>query len=76
VAKKLAASASIDSSAVVAPRLLNIKQAAAYLAATVWFLRELVWSRRIPFAKFGNKYVFDIRDLDAFVDAQKTQARS
>jgi excisionase family DNA binding protein len=58
----------------VQPRLLDIKAAAAYLSATVWFMRDLVWSRRIPFAKFGNKYVFDIRDLDAFVDAQKVRS--
>jgi excisionase family DNA binding protein len=74
VTKKVAVSASAASSA-VSPRLLDIKAAAAYLAATVWFMRSLVWERRIPFLKFGNKYVFDIRDLDAFVTAQKTAAR-
>jgi excisionase family DNA binding protein len=57
-------------------RLLNIRDAAAYLAATVWFMRELVWSRRIPFLKVGNKYAFDRADLDAFVNAQKTAARA
>ena len=55
----------------IQPRLLNIKQAAAYLSAHVWFMRNLVWERRIPFVKFGNAYAFDLRDLDAFVDAQK-----
>jgi excisionase family DNA binding protein len=69
-----------ESAVAVEPRLqakfINIRDAAAYLAATVWFMRELVWSRRIPFAKRGNKYVFDIADLDAFAVSQKTQARS
>jgi excisionase family DNA binding protein len=60
----------------IQPRLLNIKAAAAYLSATVWFMRSLVWERKIPFLKFGNKYVFDKQDLDAFVASQKTCARA
>ena len=63
------------STVVVAPRLLDIRAAAAYLATTVWFLRSLIWERRIPFAKFGNKYVFDICDLDAFAVSQKTAVK-
>jgi len=59
-----------------APHLLNIKDAAAYLSATVWFLRSLVWERRIPFVKFGNRYCFDRADLDRFVDAEKTAVRA
>jgi excisionase family DNA binding protein len=59
----------------VEPRLLNIQQAATYLSARIWFMRNLVWARRIPFLKIGNKYAFDRRDLDAFVDAQKTAVR-
>lgn len=61
---------------VVEPRMLNIKDAALYLSATVWFMRELVWSRRIPYVKFGNKYAFDKQDLDAFAVSQKTAARA
>jgi excisionase family DNA binding protein len=60
----------------IQPRLLNIKAAAAYLSATAWFMRSLVWERKIPFLKFGNKYVFDKQDLDAFVASQKTCARA
>ena len=50
----------------VQPRLLEIKAAAAYLATTVWFMRSLIWGRRIPFAKLGKRYVFAVADLDAF----------
>ena len=59
----------------VAPRLLDLKTAAAYLSSTVWFLRTLVWNRSIPFLKFGNKYVFDRADLDRFVERQKIHAQ-
>jgi excisionase family DNA binding protein len=52
-------------------RLLTVKDAARYLSAHVWFLRTLVWERRIPFLKLGNRLLFDIRDLDMFIAAQK-----
>lgn len=55
----------------VAPRLLNLKSAATYLSSTVRFLRTLVWNREIAFLKLGNKYLFDKKDLDAFVERQK-----
>ena len=61
---------------VVAARLLNLKGAAAYLSSTVWFLRTLVWNREISFLKLGNKYLFDKKDLDAFVERQKVAARA
>jgi excisionase family DNA binding protein len=56
-------------------RLLTIKDAARYLSATIWFLRTCVWERRIPFLKLGNRLLFDIRDLDSFIVAQKQGAR-
>jgi excisionase family DNA binding protein len=60
----------------VEPRLLNIKAAALYLSTTVWYMRTLIWERRIPFLKLGNAYGFDRQDLDAFVASQKTAARA
>jgi hypothetical protein len=41
----------------------------------VWFLRTLVWERRIPFLKLGHSYVFDRADLDCFLDSSKIGAR-
>jgi excisionase family DNA binding protein len=60
----------------VTPRLLNLKSAAMYLSSTVWFLRTLVWNRQISFLKLGNKYLFDKKDLDAFVERQKVGVRA
>ncbi|HEY2495444.1 MAG TPA: helix-turn-helix domain-containing protein [Candidatus Angelobacter sp.] len=54
------------------PRLLTIRQTAAYANATIWFVRNLIWSRAIPFAKFGNRLLIDRKDIDAYIDAQKT----
>jgi excisionase family DNA binding protein len=56
----------------IEPRLLVIKDAAKYLAVHVWFLRSAVWAHRIPSLKLGNRLLFDRRDLDAFVEQQKT----
>ena len=52
--------------------MLNVRAAAAYLGATVWFVRTIAWKKQIPSAMFGNRLVFDRADLDAFIDAQKT----
>jgi excisionase family DNA binding protein len=58
----------------IEPRMLNIKQSAAYMGATVWFIRSLIWDRRIPFCKFGNRLLIDRKDIDAYIDEQKTRA--
>lgn len=56
----------------VEPRYLTLKQAALYMGATVWCLRNLVWDRRVSFVKLGNRFVFDKADLDKFIESQKT----
>ena len=56
------------------PRLLNIHQAAAYLACNVFALRQLQWNGKIPYLKIGKLVQFDRADLDRFIDAQKLGA--
>jgi excisionase family DNA binding protein len=55
----------------VQPRLLNVRQAAEYLACNVHAIRQLQWSRAIPSLKIGKLVQFDRADLDRYVDAQK-----
>jgi len=57
----------------VEPRLLRIAEAATYLGATCWYVRSLIWAGGIPFLKLGKRFVIDRADLDAFINAQKTQ---
>jgi excisionase family DNA binding protein len=59
---------------VLAPRLLPIKQAAGYLSCTVWAVRSLAWNREVPSMKIGNRILFDKKDLDEFIEAQKVAA--
>ena len=58
----------------ITPRLLGVRQAAAYLGATIWFVRTIAWSKQIPTVTFGNRLLFDRGDLDAFVERSKSTA--
>jgi len=64
----------VKSPDVVQPRLLTIKQAAAYLASTEWYVRTLVWERKVTFLRMGKRIVFDRADLDRYVDEMKKAA--
>jgi excisionase family DNA binding protein len=56
-------------------RLLTVKQAAAYLACSVFAVRELGWSRRVPSLKIGRRVLFDRTDLDTYITVAKAGAR-
>ncbi len=65
-----------DAAAVLAPRLLPIKAAAAYLSCTIWAVRTLAWNREVASFKIGNRILFDKSDLDRFIENQKVTVRS
>jgi excisionase family DNA binding protein len=53
-------------------RYLRISEAAAYLAATEWFVYTLTWTKAIPFAKLGKRLVLDRVDLDTYMQNAKS----
>lgn len=55
-------------------RLYNLKEAAEYLGRTVWGVRTLIWNGDIPVVRVSNgrKIYVDIKDLDAYIDNNKT----
>jgi excisionase family DNA binding protein len=56
-------------------KYLTVKNAAAYLGATVSFVRhELVYAKGCPHIRVGQRIVFDRADLDAYMAAQKVAA--
>jgi hypothetical protein len=57
----------------VRPRLLPLKDAAAWLGLSVWSLRERIWAGDIP-VRFpgGRKMFIDVQDLEQFVQKNKT----
>jgi hypothetical protein len=52
-------------------RLLNTKEAAAYLGVTVFCMRTLAWQKRVPRLRLGQRDLYDVKDLDAFVEKAK-----
>jgi excisionase family DNA binding protein len=55
-------------------RLYTLKEAAVYLGRSDWGVRELIWSRTIPVIQQpgARKYYLDIRDLDMFIEKNKS----
>ena len=62
---------------IVNPRLLPLKDAAAWLGLTVWAMRERIWSGQIPIVQFpgGRKQYIDTRDLEKFIQKNKRTIR-
>lgn len=70
----------------VEPRLLNMRQAAAYLSVSYWSLRDYVSAGLIPAVELPplrpregerprqtlRRVLIDRADLDAFIDSRKT----
>lgn len=54
----------------IVPRLLTIKQAAVYLGAAVWAVREAVWAKELRACKIGRRFVIPREELDAYIDAR------
>jgi excisionase family DNA binding protein len=56
------------------PKYVTVQGAAKYLCTTIWFIRSLIYDRKVPAVKLGNRYVFDVADLDAYVAKLKDAA--
>jgi len=55
-------------------RLLSVKDAGAVLGLGEWRVRTLVYRMELPFVRIGRRIMIDIRDLDTFIEANKTGA--
>jgi excisionase family DNA binding protein len=54
-------------------RLLDVRSAGEYLGVSAWTVRELCWRGDLRFCQVGRLVRLDIRDLDCFIEASKTQ---
>jgi excisionase family DNA binding protein len=52
------------------PRLLGVNQAAAYLGTTTWMVRKLVWAKETAHIRSGQRLLFDVVDLNKFIESQ------
>ncbi len=59
------------------PRLLSADDAAKYLGVSVYFLREsrrgLTKTAAPKFIRFGRSVRYDLRDLDAWIEAHRQE---
>ena len=58
-----------------ATQLVNVSEAAQFLAVSPSTLYGWVWQRRIPFVKVGRAVRFDMADLERFVTQNRIEAR-
>ena len=54
-------------------RLYSIKEASTYLGISTWTVRDLIWKGSIGQVKIGTRILIDIRELDGFIDTNKTR---
>ena len=54
-------------------RWLDIPKAAAYLSASVKFVRTLIWDGKIQHVRAGKKFIVDVRELDAWAEREKVR---
>jgi excisionase family DNA binding protein len=63
----------LDKNAIPRRRLLRTKEAAEYLSLSPWKLRRLTQEGRLPVVQDadGSPFLFDLRDLDGYIDRNK-----
>ena len=54
-------------------RLLDLHQAAFYLGLSYWTLRGMLHRGDLPFIRASRRILVDRQDLDAWIEANKTQ---
>jgi excisionase family DNA binding protein len=57
-------------------RLFSEKEAAQYLGRSLWAVREMRHKGKLPFIQDGRRILFDILDLNAWIQDSKTRAAS
>ena len=55
--------------------LCDIKTIAEYLNVSVPYIRKLVYSKRIPHYKIGNRLKFDIKEINEWLETYKQEER-
>jgi excisionase family DNA binding protein len=56
-------------------QLVNVNEAAQFLAVSPSTLYGWVWQRRIPFVKVGRAVRFDMADLERFISQNRIPTR-
>jgi excisionase family DNA binding protein len=65
-----------QATALLTPRMLSVKQAAAYTGATVWAIRQLYWKKEVAAFKAGRRLLIERTSLDAWIDRRLRERAS
>jgi len=57
-------------------RLLPLKDAATYAGTTLWFMRTLVWTKRIGHVVLGKRTLVSKHDLDCYIESKFVNAEA
>ena len=58
----------------ISRRLLTVREAAQYIGRTESAVRELVWNGKLPHIRTDRRVMFDIRDLDRWIDIKRVDS--
>lgn len=56
-----------------AKRLYSVPEAVYYLGRTVNALRQIIWAGKIDIVKDGRRVLLDVKDLDDYIERNKTR---
>ena len=56
-------------------RLYSAKQAGRYMGVSEWTIRHLNWSGKLPCVRQGRRVLFDVYDLNQYIENNKQEGR-
>jgi excisionase family DNA binding protein len=59
----------------VLKRLYSAKQAGRYMGVSEWTIRHLNWSGKLPCVRQGRRVLFDVFDLNQYIENNKQEGR-
>ena len=54
-----------------AKRLLSVRETARYIGRTEVAVREMTWNGKLPYIRADRRIMFDIRDLDRWIEQNR-----
>ena len=55
-------------------RLLSVRETARYIGRTETAVREMTWNGKLPHIRADRRVLFDIRDLDRWIDQNRVES--
>ena len=52
-------------------RVLSVRETARYIGRTETAVRELAWNGKLPHIRADRRVMFDIKDLDRWIDENR-----